>query len=90
MCYYVSTGDFMVGEVKRWGNSLALRIPKDIQTALELGEGSQVTLELNQGKLVITPSKSLRSRTLLKALEAFERDPHGELEWGEDVGKERF
>ena len=60
----------MVREVKRWGSSLALRIPKDIQTALDLGEGSQVTLELNQGKLVITPSKSDRLQKLLKALES--------------------
>jgi antitoxin MazE len=79
----------MVGEIKRWGNSLALRIPKDVQSALDLGEGSQVTLELSRGKLVITPSRAMRSKLLLKALEAFEHDPHGQLEWGDDVGKEK-
>lgn len=73
----------MVVELERWGNGLALRIPKDVQTALGLGEGSQVQLELSGGKLVITPSKSLRSKLLLQALEAYGRDPHGELKWDE-------
>ena len=72
----------MIGKVKRWNDNLVLEISEDIQVALGLGEGSQVTLELNQGKLVVTPSKTVRSRILLKALEAFKRDPHGELEWG--------
>ena len=80
----------MIGEIKRWGNSLALRIPKDVQAALDLGEGSQVKLELSGGKLVITPSRAIRSRLLLQALESYDRDPHGELEWGEDIGKETF
>ena len=70
----------MIGKIKRWNNSLVLEIPDDIQIALNLDEGSQVTLELNQDKIAITPSKSYPLQKLLKALESFERDPHEELE----------
>ena len=61
----------MVRRSQTFGRQLlALRIPKDIQTALDLGEGSQVNIGLSRrGKLVITPSKSVRSQAVLKALE---------------------
>jgi antitoxin MazE len=86
LCIYEA---IMTGELKRWGNSLALRIPKDFLTALGLDEGSKVELELSGGKLVVVPSRSVRSKRLLEALEKHGKDPHGELEWGEDVGKEQ-
>jgi antitoxin MazE len=79
----------MTSEIKRWGNSLALRIPKDVSQTLGLTEGSKVEVKLSKGNLVISPKKS-KLEQLLKALEAAGPDPHGEVDWGEDVGKERF
>ena len=79
----------MTNEIKRWGNSLALRIPKDLCRTLGLDEGSQVDMTVADGKLIITP-KQARLTALLDALEAHGRpDPHGELDWGQDVGSER-
>jgi antitoxin MazE len=78
----------MTSEVKRWGNSLALRLSKDISQTLGLKEGSKVEVKLNQGKIIISPKKS-KIGDLLKRLEAAGRDPHGEIEWGEDVGREK-
>ena len=41
--------------VKRWGNSLALRIPKVLADGVGLQDGSPVELSLVDGKLVILP-----------------------------------
>lgn len=36
----------MIGRLQRWGNSLAVRIPKDEVDRLGLGEGSTVDVHL--------------------------------------------
>ena len=36
----------MIGRLQRWGNSLAVRIPKDEVERLGLGEGSTVDVNL--------------------------------------------
>lgn len=41
--------------VQKWGNSLALRIPKSFATETDLDSGAEVDLTLEDGRLVITP-----------------------------------
>ena len=41
--------------VQKWGNSLALRIPKSFAAETDLDTGSEVDLSLEDGRLVITP-----------------------------------
>jgi antitoxin MazE len=41
--------------VKKWGNSLALRIPKLLAAEAGLKEDSPVSVSLAEGKLVIDP-----------------------------------
>jgi antitoxin MazE len=43
--------------LQKWGNSLALRIPKAFTEGLGLETGSQVSLSLEEGALVIKPNK---------------------------------
>lgn len=38
-----------------WGNSLGLRIPKTIARMLGVGKGSRVAMELENGKLILSP-----------------------------------
>jgi antitoxin MazE len=45
----------MQSKVQKWGNSLALRIPKSFATEIGLADESTVELSLIEGKLVITP-----------------------------------
>lgn len=42
--------------VGKWGNSLALRIPKVVAGALGIEERSEVRLEVKRGVLVVTPA----------------------------------
>jgi len=45
----------MQASVARWGNSLALRIPRAVADRLALGEGTRVEIEAEGGRLVARP-----------------------------------
>ena len=40
-------------EIKEWGNSLAIRIPKKIKDALGLRDGSQINISLEGNKVIL-------------------------------------
>jgi antitoxin MazE len=77
----------MNSTVKRWGNSLAVRLPKDLAQTLEMNEGSRLTLEVVEDGLLI---KRYRKKLDLDSLlDGVTREGiHGEIDWGKPVGKE--
>lgn len=46
--------------VRRWGNSLAIRIPRQLSAELGIKDKSPVQLDAIQGKLVISPVSTRR------------------------------
>ena len=58
-------------EVAKWGNALAVRIPKPMLDAVGLEASSPVELEVEKGRLIITPvqrQKGLTVADLLKGV----------------------
>ncbi|MCX6165625.1 MAG: AbrB/MazE/SpoVT family DNA-binding domain-containing protein [Ignavibacteriae bacterium] len=47
----------MASKIQKWGNSLALRIPKSYAEALELNEGASVKIKIVKNKLVVSRKK---------------------------------
>lgn len=47
----------MTTYVKKWGNSLAIRIPKRLSDSLRLIEGSPLLFEESDGRILIKPTK---------------------------------
>ena len=45
--------------IKKWGNSLATRIPKSIVESVGLHINQEVEIEAVNGKIIITPSKTV-------------------------------
>jgi antitoxin MazE len=45
----------MKTHIRQWGNSLALRLPKEAAAQLKLTDGSEIELVINEQELVITP-----------------------------------
>lgn len=43
----------MATKIQKWGNSLAVRLPKKIITRLNLKEGSEVVVDENQNQVII-------------------------------------
>ena len=81
----------MKTRVQKWGNSLALRIPKALATETGLGENAEVELSSDNGRLVITPRKRTRKgkyklKDLLRGITP--ENLHGEISFGPPVGRE--
>ena len=77
-------------EISKWGNSLALRIPKAVASEINLSEGSEVSVTAVDGRLVITPVTDLRYK-LEELLSAVSKsNVHKEVDLGRPVGKEQL
>ena len=74
--------------VQKWGNSLALRIPKPFAAEIGLRPNSPVEVSLVNGQLVILPvvEPTLTLEHLLA--QVTEDNLHGEVETGSAVGSE--
>ena len=73
--------------ISRWGNSLGLRIPKDIAGRVGLSPGDQVDVQASLDQIVITlPRRRYRLEELLEGMtpEAM----HEAFDWGPDAGRE--
>jgi antitoxin MazE len=74
--------------VQKWGNSLALRIPKSFAVEAGLQEHAPVELSLVDGRLVVQPVAP-RPPTLEELLRGVtEQNVHGEWDTGPAVGRE--
>jgi antitoxin MazE len=75
-------------KVQKWGNSLALRIPKSFAAEVGLDEEAAVDLTLVEGKLVVTPL-AVNEYTLEELLaQVTDENIHAELSTGDAVGAE--
>lgn len=74
--------------VQKWGNSLALRIPKSFATEVGLCENLTVDLSVTEGRLVVQPhtEEPLSLDDLLRAVT--DENLHREWDTGPAVGKE--
>ncbi len=50
--------------IKKWGNSLAARIPKVIADIIQLEQDQTVTIEAEDGRIILTPIKKKNNYTL--------------------------
>jgi antitoxin MazE len=80
----------MKTRIRKWGNSLALRIPKAFAIQTGLAEESVVNLELVDGQLVIRPPA--RTPPTLEELlrKVTPENIHGEWLTGPAVGNEAW
>ena len=63
-------------KIKPWGNGLGVRITSHVARAAGLQADTEVTLTVEQGRLVIEP-KVKRKLTLTEKLNAFDAKKHG-------------
>ena len=78
----------MKTRVQRWGNSLAVRIPKPFATEAGLHPNDEVVLTLQDGHLVLIPL-SQRAYSLEALVAAItDENRHPETDFGADVGNE--
>ena len=67
--------------VQKWGNSLALRIPRSVAKDIHLQQGSVVNITLIAGKIVVKPSRQ-RHYALAQLLRGVTKhNLHAECDW---------
>jgi len=75
-------------QVKKWGNSLAVRIPKTYADEACIEEGATVRISVKGRKLVIEPERKMSLGQMLAAINP--GNLHGETEDGGPVGAEEW
>lgn len=80
----------MLTKVQKWGNSLALRIPKAFAQDAQLEQDSIVEISLVDGQIIITPVEA-PGWTLDELLAGItEKNIHPEVDAGPAVGSEAW
>lgn len=80
--------------ISRWGNSIAIRLPKAVTEELRLSAGDVVDLAVSGGKATIEKPKQQLAPSLAEMVAEMDRlgwenEPET-VDWGRDVGSERF
>lgn len=74
--------------VQKWGNSLALRIPKSFATETKLNSGTEVDLSLEDGRLIITPLAEPSYELTELLSQVTPENLHSEIDAGPSIGSE--
>lgn len=81
-------------EFCKWGNSIAVRIPKGMVEALKVGVGKHAEIAIENGALVLRPIRRPKRKptyTLEELLRGMTKEnvPQ-EVDWGEPRGNEAW
>jgi antitoxin MazE len=80
----------MTIQIKKWGNSSAVRIPADVMAAANLSVDDAVSIREEEGRIVIEPAAKIRF-TLDELLRGITPAMlHEETDWGSPMGKEAW
>ena len=85
---YIPKGNIMTVAIRKWGNSLALRIPKEIAQTLHIKDNSTLELNITDGALVIKPQGKTLLENLVSGITV--HNLHAEVDTGEAVGNEAW
>jgi antitoxin MazE len=73
---------------KKWGNSLALRIPSELAKDVGLVEETDVNIRVDKGHIIITPIVKITLEELLA--QVTDENIHDEVDFGESIGNEMW
>ena len=81
--------------LSKWGNSLSIRIPKNVLDILKLTNNDKVSYQLEDDKIILKPKKN--ESPLRKMFDGFDTETYfksepnnKEIDWGKPQGKEIF
>jgi antitoxin MazE len=77
-------------QVQKWGNSLALRIPKSFAVESNIGQGSTVELTLENGRIIVFPVAEQEFSLDELLAQVTPENLHGETDTGASVGQEAW
>jgi len=76
-------------QVVKWGNSLAVRIPKSIAARARMKEGDALEIKAAKGRIELRSAERIPTLEELVA-QITPENRHPETDWGPDVGREKI
>jgi antitoxin MazE len=76
--------------IQKWGNSLALRIPKSFASEAGLQRETSIELSLSEGKLIITPLAKPKFTLKQLLAKVNKENLHHETDTGPATGNEAW
>src|SRR5271157_5075558 len=58
----ISAGDEVKTQIRRWGNSMGVRLPRAVLTKAHLAEGTTVKIEQTSKGILLTPTKQPKAK----------------------------
>ena len=77
-------------QIQKWGNSLALRIPKSFAVESNIGQGSTVEVSLENGRIIVFPVAETEVSLDEMLAQITAENLHGEIDTGSSVGQEAW
>jgi len=77
-------------QIQKWGNSLALRIPKSFAVESKIEQGSTVEVSLKSGKITVVPVTEPEFSLEELLAKITPENLHAEADTGASVGKEAW
>ena len=85
---YVYTSGMNTTTIQKWGNSLGIRIPKEVAHETRMREGCIISLSVEGETLTLRHAKK-PTHTLKSLLRGFDKKTqHTEVDWGPARGSE--
>jgi antitoxin MazE len=76
-------------QLVKWGNSQGVRIPKTILRQVNLKEGEEVEIRVEDGRIWLEPRRRQPSLEAL-AQKITSKNRHREQDWGKPIGNEAW
>jgi antitoxin MazE len=74
--------------IRKWGNSLAIRLPQSLMAQLNLRVDEEVEIRLVEDRLILSPVKKPKYTLEELLSQVTPESLHDEIDFGKPVGKE--
>ncbi len=81
----------IIRSLQKWGNGNGVQLPKEVIEAAHIKVNQPLEVSTKGSSIILTPVKETNKITLESLLEgATPATVGGELDWGDDIGNERY
>jgi antitoxin MazE len=79
----------MTVKIQKWGNSLGIRIPKNVLDELGWKDNEELDIRVSNGKLIIERANIFKRKNIFELFAENEGEYESiEIDWGHSSGKE--
>ncbi len=78
----------MITHIQKWGNSLAIRIPRSLAAEVDLELNSAVEIKQEQGHLILVPVRKPEYSLEQLLAQVYPENLHAEIDTGQAEGVE--